>query len=103
MHLGDVIVCKSGVDQCKADPCIFRLIRDGVIVMIVCANVDDITVAGESGVGDFLSTCLLEEFQTMGGELLWYLACTFEREKERERSSRIAESVYRVCCQPIWS
>ena len=62
MHLGDVIVRKIGMEQCKADPCIFRLIRDGVVVMIVRVHVDDIAVAGESEAFDFLSTCLLEEF-----------------------------------------
>ena len=84
MHLGDVIVRKIGMEQCKADPCVFRLIRDGVVVMIVCVHVDDITgcVAGESEACDFLSTCLREEFQTTGGELLWYLGCAFERDRK---------------------
>ena len=31
---------------------------------------------------DFLSTCLLEEFQTTGGELSWYLGCAFERDRK---------------------
>ena len=83
MHLGDVIVRKIGMEQCnKADPCGFRLISDDVVVMIVCVYVDDITVAGESVVCDFLSTCLLEEFQSTGGELSWYLGCAFERDRK---------------------
>ena len=82
MHLGDVIVRKIGMEQCKADRCFFRLSRDGGVVMIVCINVDDITVAGESEACDFLSTCLLEEFQTTGGELSWYLGRAFERHKK---------------------
>ena len=79
MHLDDAIVRKIGMEQCKADTCVFRLIRDGVVVMIVCVHVDDITVAGESEACDFLSACL-EEFQTTGGELSWYLGCAFERD-----------------------
>ena len=83
MHLGDVIVRKVGMEQCKADPCVFRLIRDAVVVMIVCVHVDDIiTVAGESEACDFLSTCLVREFQTTGGELSWYLGCAFERDRK---------------------
>ena len=84
MRLGDVIVRKIGMEQFKADPCGFRLIRDGVVVMIVCVHVDDITVAGESEACAFLSTCLLEEFQTTGsrGELSWYLGCAFERDRK---------------------
>ena len=46
MHHGNLIVRKIGMKQCKADPCGFRLIRDGVVVMIVCVHMDDITVAG---------------------------------------------------------
>ena len=34
MHLGDVILRKIRMEQCKADPCVFRLIRDGVVVMM---------------------------------------------------------------------
>ena len=61
----------------------FRLIRDGVVVMIFCVHVDDITVvAGESEACDFLRTCLLEEFQTTGGELSWCLGCAFERDRK---------------------
>ena len=82
MHLGDVIVRKIGMEQCKADRCFFRLIRGGGVVMIACINVDAITVAGESEACDFLSTCLLEEFQTTGGELSWYLGRAFERHKK---------------------
>ena len=83
MHLGDVIIRKVGMEQCKADTCVFRLIRDGVVpvVMIICVNVDDITVAGESEACDFLSTCILEEFQTTGG-VSWYLGCAFERDRK---------------------
>ena len=62
MHVGDVIVRKIEMEQCKADYCVFRLIRDGVVVMIVCVHVDDITVAEESEACDLVSTCLLEEF-----------------------------------------
>ena len=84
VHLGDVIVRKVGIEQCKADPCVFRLIRDDVVVMIVCVHVDGITVGGESEACDFLRTCLLEEFQTTGGELSWYLrCCAFERDRKR--------------------
>ena len=32
MHLGDVIVREVGMEQCKSDRCVFRLIRDGVML-----------------------------------------------------------------------
>ena len=40
--------------------------------------VDNIIVAGESETCDFLNTCFLEDFQTMGGKLSWYLGFAFE-------------------------
>ena len=41
MHLGDVIVRKIRMEQCKADLCVFRPIENGVVVMILCFHVDD--------------------------------------------------------------
>ena len=67
MHPGDVIIRKIRMEQCKVDPCVFRLMRDYVVVMIVCVHVDDIiTVAGELEAYDFLSTYFLKVFQTTG-------------------------------------
>ena len=34
------------MEQCKTDPCVFRLIRDGIVVMIMIVHVDDMAVAG---------------------------------------------------------
>ena len=48
VHLGDVIIRKVGMEQCKADSCVFRLVGDDVVGMTVCVHVDDITVAEES-------------------------------------------------------
>ena len=61
---------------------VFRLIRDGIVVMIVSVHVDGIYVAGESEACDFLSTYFLEEFQTTGENLSWYLGCAFERDRK---------------------
>ena len=93
MRLGDVIVSKVEMEQCKADPCVFQLIRDDVVVMIVCVHVDDITVAGVPEACDFLSKCLLEEFQTTGGEPLWYLGCAFERDR-KEGILRVSQRAF---------
>ena len=83
MHLVDIIVSKIGMEQCKADPCVFQLIRGDVVVMIVCVHVDYITVAEVPEACGFLNKCLLEEFQTTGGELSWYLGCVFERDRKK--------------------
>ena len=46
--------------------------------MIVCVHVDCFTVAKVPEACEFLSKCLPEKFQTTGGELSWYLRCSFE-------------------------
>ena len=50
--------------------------------MILCVHVGDIAVAGDADACDFLSTCLLGEFWTTEGKLLWYLECAFERDRK---------------------
>ena len=57
LRLGDIIVRKIGMEQCKINSCDFRLITNDVVFMIVCVHVDDITVVtGESQACDFLSS-----------------------------------------------
>ena len=41
-----------------------------------------ITVAGEPEACGFQSTCLLDDFQTTGAELSWYLGFAFERDRK---------------------
>ena len=81
LRLTHVLVEKVEMEQCKADPCVFRLRIDGETTMILCVHVDDIIVAGESEVCDALYASLLQEFQTTQGNLSWYLGCAFERDK----------------------
>ena len=40
------LVQVHGMEQCKTDPCVFRLIREGIVVMIMTVHVDDMAVAG---------------------------------------------------------
>ncbi|CAN0460352.1 unnamed protein product, partial [Scytosiphon promiscuus] len=40
-------VMRHGMEQCKTDPCVFRKIRDGKVVLILVVHVDDMAVAGE--------------------------------------------------------
>ena len=81
LRLTQVLVDKVWVEQCNADPCVFRLRIDGETSMILDVHVDDIIVAGESEVCDALYASLLQELQTTQGNLSWYLGCAFERDK----------------------
>ena len=64
LRLNQALVEKIGMEQCKADPCVFRLRKDGETTMILYVRVDDIIVGGESEVRDALYASLLQEFQT---------------------------------------
>ncbi|CAM9239688.1 unnamed protein product, partial [Hapterophycus canaliculatus] len=40
------LVVRMGMEQCKTDPCVFRKIRDSVVVLMVVVHVDDMAEAG---------------------------------------------------------
>ena len=44
--LVDKLVSVHGMKQCMTDPCVFRLIREGKLVLVLAVHVDDISVAG---------------------------------------------------------
>ena len=46
------LVEKTGMEQCKAEPCVFRKIIKNEVSLIVGVHVDDITVSGEQDMRD---------------------------------------------------
>ena len=60
------ILCltEDGFEQCKADPCIFRKIVDGVVVMIVGVYVDDLLVGRSEEDYESLLVSLNKKFPT---------------------------------------
>ena len=54
----------DGFEQCKADPCIFRKVVDGVVVMIVGVYVDDLLVGGSEEDCESLLASLNRTFPT---------------------------------------
>ena len=72
---------ENGFEQCRADPCIFRKIVDGVVVMIVGVYVDDLLVGGSKEDCDSLLKSLNQKFPTKDlGECTWYDGCGIERD-----------------------
>ena len=47
MRLSSVLLQKTGMDQIKADPCVFRKVVDGEIALIVCVHGDDLAVTAK--------------------------------------------------------
>ena len=61
-HLWADTLIADGFEQCKADPCIFRKVVDGVVVMIVGVYVDDLLVGGSEKTASRFSRLLTRSF-----------------------------------------
>ena len=62
--------------QCKTDPCVFRLIREGKVVPILTVHVDVMAVGGPRDKNDELLSVLNEFFTTNDvGELFFFMGC----------------------------
>ena len=69
------------MEQCRADPYVYRKIVEGVVKLNLVVHVDDILVSGEKEACDELHHTLNESFPTETlGELKWYLECAVERD-----------------------
>ena len=82
-HLCANTLIADGFEQSKADPCIFRKVIDGVVVMIVGVYVDDLLVGGSEEDCESLLASLNKKFPTNDlGECTWYDGCGIERDVE---------------------
>ena len=76
-----MLLQKIGMEQSKADPCVFRQMVDGEVTLILCVHVDDLAVtAKDKDTFDDFYAQLKEEFlvSDMGDDLSWYLGYAFE-------------------------
>ncbi|CAB1097046.1 unnamed protein product [Ectocarpus sp. CCAP 1310/34] len=73
-----------GFLQCLADACVFRLMEEGRVIMIIVVHVDDIFAVGQKERCDKFGRDLNEMVPVKNlGELRWYSACFYERDVER--------------------
>ena len=76
-----------GFEQCKADPCIFRLMDEesDSVRMMLAAHVDDMVLACKGAKEcESLRAFLSESFPTNNlGKLRYYTGCSFKRDKQR--------------------
>ncbi|CAB1101635.1 unnamed protein product [Ectocarpus sp. CCAP 1310/34] len=70
--------------QCMADACVFRLMDEGRVIMIIVVHVDDIFAVGQKERCDKFGRDLNEMVPVKNlGVLRWYSACFYERDVER--------------------
>ena len=75
-----------GFEQCLADSCVFRLIRGGIVVLILVVHVDDIIPAGKKERCDQFREDLNWMIPVKNlGELKWYSGCFYEIDREAGR------------------
>ena len=74
-------VVDFGMEQSRTDPCVFRMVVDGKVELIMAVHVDDIVIAGlDEACRDFHAS-LNAKLPSLG-ELTWYTGCAFKRHWE---------------------
>ena len=82
-HLCVNTLISDGFEQCKTDPCIFRNIVDGIVVMIIGVYVDDLLVEGSQDDCESFLLSLNKKFPANDlGECTWYDGFDIERNEE---------------------
>lgn len=75
-----------GFEQCLADSCVFRLVEDGSVTLLIVVHVDDLFSIGERERCVAFGKQLNEKVPVKDlGELKWYSGCYYERDVERGR------------------
>ena len=86
--LVDKLVSVHGMEQCMTDPCVFRLIREGKLVLILAVHVDDMAVAGTRVEVNKLLVTFNKDFETNDlGELSFFTGCTITQDTEKGLTS----------------
>ena len=74
-----------GMEQCRSDSCVFRMVVDGKVELIVAVRVDAIVISGSKETCRRLHAALVTKLPTnILGELSRYTGCAFNCECELE-------------------
>ena len=86
--LVDKLVSVHGMEHCMTGPCVFRLIREGKLALILTVHVDDMAVAGTRIEVNKLLVTLNKDFETNDlGELPFFTGCTITQDTEKGLTS----------------
>ena len=76
-------VVEYGMEQCRTDPCGFRIVVNGKVELIMAVHVDDIAITGSDEACRDFHAALVTKFLTNNlGELTWYTGRAFKRDWE---------------------
>ena len=72
-----------GTEQSRTDPCVFRMVVDGKVELIMAVHVGDIVFAGPDETCRDCRAAITTKFPTNNlDELTWYTDCAFKRNWE---------------------
>ena len=76
-------VVKLGMEQRKTGPCVFHMVADGKVEVIMAVHVDVIVMAGSDEACRDFHAALNSKFPTNNlGQSTWYTGCAFKRNWE---------------------
>ena len=76
-------VVEYGMEPCRSDPCVFRMVVNGKVELIMVAHVDGIVVTGSDETCRDFHAALDTKFPANNfGKLTWYIGCAFKRDWE---------------------
>ena len=76
-------VVEYDMEQCRTDPCVFRMDVDGKVELIIAVHADDNVTAGSDETCREFHATLFKNFLTSKlREATWYTGCAFEHDSE---------------------
>ena len=80
MQGSQTCACRVVFQKSRTDPCVFRMVVDGKVELIMAVHVDDIGIAGSDEACRDFRAASNTKFPTNNlGELTWYTGCAFKR------------------------
>ena len=71
------------MEQIRTDPCVFRMVVDGEVELVMAAHVDDIVISRSDEACRDFHAALNTKFPTNNlRELTWFTGCAFKRNWE---------------------
>ena len=87
-------VAEYGMEQCKIDPCVFGMVVDGKVELVMAVHVDSIVTAGSDNTCRGFHAARVPKFPSNTPQgLTWYTGCAFKPDTDL-RTLRITQTTF---------
>ena len=87
------------MEKCRPDPCVFRMVVDGKVGLIMTVRVNEIVVAGSSETYRGSHAAFNMRFPPSDlGDLTWYTGCAFNHDWKLSARWRLDRRRFRRAC-----